>query len=320
MTKLLRLLALLLVSVAPAHAQDGPALTRIVVPYGAGGGIDAIARAYAEAMRASLRRNVIVENRPGAGGTLGVASVAKGPADGSVITVGNFVTHVLVSSTYRNPPYDPARDFVAIGQTARFDLALAVGPAVPARTLPEYIAWARADPKRTSYGTAANGSMPHFFGLLLGRATGLDMVHVAYKSGPAINADLIGGQLPAAVSVPSDYVQMHRAGRLRMLATSGEKRSRHTPDVPTFTELGYPELVGTSWFALFAPAATPAAEVERLSKAVREARDDPKIRKLLDDLGVDLPEGSPDDFRRQLEAERKRWPGVVKASGFTAEN
>jgi tripartite-type tricarboxylate transporter receptor subunit TctC len=310
---------LLALSAFAAHAQE-PTLTRIVVPYGAGGGIDAIARAYADALRTSLKRNVIVENRPGAGGTLGVASVAKGPADGSALVVGNVVTHVLSASTYRSPPYDQARDFVPLGQLARFDIALAVGPAVPARTLAEYVAWAKADPRRTSYGTAAAGSMPHFFGLLLGRSTGLEMVHVAYKSGPAINADLIGGQLPAAVSAPSDYVQMHKAGRLRMLATSGDKRSRHTPDVPTFAEQGFPDLVGSSWFALFAPSGTPAAELERLTKALREARDDPNVRKVVDGLGVDIPEGSADDFRRLLDTERKRWAGIVKASGFTAEN
>ena len=302
------------------HAQDAPTVTKIVIGYGAGGGADAITRAYAQALATRLNRTVVVENRPGAGGTLAVAAAKSGPRDGSLLVFGNVVTHVLAPYTYRNLAYDPANDFAVVGEMARFDLALAVNASTPVHTLAEFVTWAKADPRRASFGTAGSGSLPHFFGLLLGKATGLPMVNVPYKSGSAINNDLIGGQLPSAVSALSDYVQMQKAGRLRMLATSGETRARSAPDVPTFRELGYPQLTGHSFFALFAPAGLPAAELSRLQTAMRESAADPQVQKVIEGLGIDLPVANADDFSRSLRQQRERWAEVVRASGFTAEN
>lgn len=308
-----------LAALGPAAAEPGPTLTRILIGYGAGGGADVITRAYAQSMARTLKRDVIVENKPGAGGTLAGIIAKRGPADGSVLLFGNVATHVLSAYTFRAKPYDEAKDFVPVGEMAQFDLALAVAAATPARTLADYIQWAKGDPHRTSFGTAAAGSLPHFFGLLLGKATGLEMVHVPYKSGPAINAELMGGQLPAAISAESDYVQLSRAGKLRVLATSGTRRSPFLPDVPTFRELGYPDLTGTSWFALFAPAGTPPEELQRLRSAMQQATRDPQVRKVVDGLGVEMPEGDAASFARFLADERSRWGPVVQASGFVAE-
>jgi tripartite-type tricarboxylate transporter receptor subunit TctC len=314
------------VALCPTFAQAqaaGPApepkITRILIGYGAGGGADAITRAYADALSARLHRPFIVENRPGAGGTMALGVAKNSPRDGSVLVFGNVLTNVLAPYTFRNVPYDAAHDFVPVGEMAHFDLALAVGTGSPARTLPEFIAWVKADPTRASFGTAGAGSLPHFFGLLLGQATGLPMVHVPYKSGAAINTDLIGGQLPSAISALSDYVQMQKAGRLHMLATSGARRTRFTPDVPTFRELGYPQLTGSSFFALFAPTGLAPSELSKLRAALRDAGSDPRVQKVVEGLGIEMPDGSVEEFEQKLEADRKRWGEVVKASGFTSD-
>lgn len=314
-------LALLAALALPhARAAEPPSTSRIVVGYAPGGGADGTARAYAEFMRSHLKRAVIVENRPGAGGTLGAALVKKGPADGSVLMLGNIVINVLSAYTFRNPGYDPQADFVPVGQLGKIDISLAVSAASPARTLAEYLALARADPRKASYGSPAPGSLPHFFGLLVGRTAGVDLQHVPYKGGPAMNNDLMGGQLPCAVSASSDFVQLHKSGRVRVLATSGEQRSHFTPDVPTFAELGYPELKGSSWFGLFAPAGLPADELARIADAVRAASQDAQVRKVLEGFGIDMPTLTLEQFRRQIAQEHARWGPVVKASGFTSEN
>jgi tripartite-type tricarboxylate transporter receptor subunit TctC len=316
MKKLLLSLAAALLSHSAA-AQ--PSLTRFVVPYPPGGGTDITARAYAEAMRVALKRNVIVENRPGAGGLLGAASVAKGsPADGSVVLLGNVVINVLSAYTHRNLQYDPVKDLAPVSLLARVDIGLAVGPMVPAKDLKEFIAWAKANPKQAAYGHPAAGSLPHFFGLLLGQAAGIDLLPVPYKGSPAMNNDLMGGQVASVVNAVTDIVPLHKAGRIRMLATAGDERSRAAPEVPTFRESGFPAIRGTSWFAMFAPAGTPPEEIARLSRAVRDGAADLQVRKAIEAIGIDVAAGTPEELANLLAEERARWAPVVKASGFTS--
>jgi tripartite-type tricarboxylate transporter receptor subunit TctC len=314
------LLTVILALAASARAAE-PATTTFIVPYPPGGGTDVTARVYAEVMRRVLKRTVIVENRPGAGGLLAATVVAKSsPADGSVVMLGNVVTQVLSAYTYPKLQYDPAADFAPVSLLARVDIGFVVSAASPATTLKEFIARARADPKNAMYASPAAGSLPHFFGLLMGKAVGVEMLHVPYKGSPAINNDLLGGQVPGAMNAVTDIIPLHKAGRLRMLATAGDERSRGAPDVPTFRELGFPEIRGTSWFAMVAPAKTPADEIARLSRAVREGGADPQVRKAIEGIGIDVAVSAPEELARMLAEERQRWAPVVKASGFSAND
>nr|WP_256734988.1 tripartite tricarboxylate transporter substrate binding protein [Variovorax sp. dw_954] len=303
-----------------ALAADEPAATRIVVGYPAGGGADGLARAYAQAMSKSLERPVIVENKPGAGGTMAAVAVKGAPADGSVLLLGNIVVNVLSEFTYNKLPYDPKADFVAVGQAARLEIALAVPPDSAARTVADYLAAAKADPQHAAFfASPAAGSLPHFFGLLLGKAAGVELSHVPYKGGAPMNLDLMAGRVPAAFSAASEFVQLHKAGRVRMLATSGDRRSEQTPDVPTFAEAGFPTVHGSSWLALFAPARTRPETLARLEAAMQAASADPEVRKAIDALGMEYPNMTREQFSKQLPEERQRWGAIVRASGFKAD-
>jgi tripartite-type tricarboxylate transporter receptor subunit TctC len=315
-----KLLIALAIAILSQEVAAEPSTTRLIVPYPPGGATDAVARAYAEVMRRSLNRIVIVENRPGAGGLVGAMSVAKNsPADGSVILLGNIAINVLAAYTYRKLPFDPVMDLAPVSLLAKFDLGFAVGPSIPARNLREFIAWAKANPGKSSFGSPAAGSLPHFFGLMLAQATGIELLHVPYKGTQQMTNDLLGGRLPSVATVAADLAPLHRAGHIRILATSGGERARSTPDVPTFRESGFPSIRGTSWWAVFAPAATPAEEIERLSRAVRDAGADAQVRKVVEGIGTELAVNTPEDMAKLLAAERERWAPVVKVSGFTAD-
>jgi len=258
-----------LLAAVGARAAEPPTTT-FVVPYPPGGGTDVTARAYAEVMRRVLKRTVIVENRPGAGGLIAATSVAKNsPTDGSVVMLGNVIMNVLSAYTYPKLQYDPVSDFAPVSLLARLDIGFAVNASSSA-TLKDFIAAAKSDPKKAMFASPAAGSLPHFFGILMGKAIGVEMVHVPYKGSPAINNDLLGGQVPSAMNAITDIVPLHKAGRLRMLATAGDERARSAPDVPTFKELGYPEIRGTSWFAMFAPA--PCARAGPTRRCARRSR------------------------------------------------
>ncbi len=313
-------LLLLAVVLLPLSVSAQPSLTRFIVPYPPGGGTDITARAYAEALRVALKRNVIVENRAGAGGQVGAASVAKsGATDGSMILLGNVAINVLAPLTHRQLQFDPVKDLVPVSLLGRLDIAFGVGPDIPVKNVKEFVAWAKVHPAQSNFGHPAAGSLPHFFGLLLGKATGIDLLAVPYKGSPAMNNDLMGGQLTSVMNAATDVIPLHKAGRIRMLASAGEQRSRMASDVPTFIEQGFPEIRGTSWFGLFAPAGTAPDEVQRLSEAVRKGAADPQVRKVVEAIGIDPAASSPEEFAKFIEAERVRWAPVVKASGFTAD-
>lgn len=308
----------LTLALADAGAAE-PATTTFVVPYPPGGGTDATARAYATVMRRVLARNVVVENRPGAAGLLAAAGVAnKSPADGSVVMLGNIVINVLSAYTYSKLQFDPAKDLAPVSLLARVDIGLAVSARSGISTLSEFISAAKRDPSKAMFGSPAAGSLPHFFGLLVGRATGVELLHVPYKGSPAMNNDLLGGELPAAMNAITEFVPLHRAGRIRMLATAGAQRAKSAPDVPTFSELGFPQIRGTSWFALFAPAGTPPAEIERISAAIKEGARDPQVRRIIEGIGVEVAASTPAELQALLKDERERWAPIVKASGFKA--
>ena len=303
--------------VGAANAE--PSTTTFVVPYPPGGGTDITARAYAEAMRGFLKRNIVVVNRPGAGGLAGAAYVAKARHDGSVILLGNVFIGVLAKMTHHHLEFDPTKELVPVSLLARTDIGLATGPGTPAKTLKEFIAWAKANPQKAVFGNPAAGSVPYLFGLLLAREARIPLRPVQYKGIPAMNNDVISGRVASMTGAVSGMVPLYKAGRIRILATGGAKRMHAAPDVPTFAESGYPKINASSWFAIFAPAGISAKEVALLSKAARQAASDPRVKKAIKAIGIDVVTSTPEELQRLIDDDHARWAPVVKESGYSAD-
>jgi len=304
----------------PAQAQDKiDKPVHIIVGFPAGGTADIMARAVADKMKDSLGQPVIVENRPGAIGRIAADAVKAAPPDGSMIMVMPIGPMAVVPHTYKTLSYDPIKDFAPIGMGSTFQFAIAAGPMSGAKTWPEYVVWAKANPGKSAYATSGAGSLPHFFGLLLARESGIEMLHVPYKGSAAYMNELIGGNVPTAVDAIADLTEQHRAGKIKILASSGAKRSTAVPDVPTFTEIGIKGGEAEGWFGFFAPAKTPKAIVDQLNRSLNQALQSPEIAERLTNLGLDPKTTTPEEFGRILAADYAKWGPVVKASGFTAE-
>lgn len=303
----------------PALAQSERPL-RILVGYPAGGTADLAARLVGDKLREELKQTVVIENKPGAGGRLVMDYARTLPADGNTLVVANSAVMTIAPQVYRKLNYDIQHDFVPVAQIANFQLALAAGPGTPARSLKEYIDWLKASPARNnSYASPALGSIPHFFGLLFGKQVGVEMLHVPFNgSAPLMNA-LVGGQVPASVDTLADMTEMHRAGKIRVLASSGTQRSVALPDVPTFTELGYKDIEGVGRYGFLAPAGTPRATLDRLNTAIVHALQSPDLRERFLKLGLEPQTGSAEQFGKVLAADAGRWGPVVKSSGYTGD-
>jgi tripartite-type tricarboxylate transporter receptor subunit TctC len=300
-------------------AQDYPNKPiRIIVGYTPGGTTDIIARIIAARLTDTLHQPVIVENRPGAGGNIGADLVAKSAPDGYTLQLGTAGNMTVNPSIYKHMPFDTVRDFQPISMIARVPNLMVVNPkVVPAKTVQEFVAWARSQPGKVFFGSTGTGNTPHMTAELFNLTTGLSMTHVPYKgSGPAL-ADLIGGtgiqvmfdNMPAAIG----HV---RAGALRAIAVTSPKRVEGEPGIPTVSESGYPDFQVVTWFGLFAPAGTPAPIVNRLNREVVEAVRTPEIRKKLIDLGAEPASNSPSEFAELVKSDRDRWAKVVKAANI----
>jgi tripartite-type tricarboxylate transporter receptor subunit TctC len=300
-----------------AHGQAVDVPIRIVSPYQAGGVGDATARMIAESMRASLKRTVIVENKTGAAGRIGVQAVKDSEPNGTVLLFTPIAPMAIFPHVYDKLGYDPVSDFVPISQVATFDLAVAVGAKVPSVSLTELVAWLRANPNEATYGSPAAGSLPHFFAVLFAQSTKVHLHHVAYKGNSQAIIDLIGGHLPLFFTSTQDLVETHKAGRLRILATSGARRSGALPEVPTFMEAGY-RIGGEGWYGVYAPAKTPPEIVAQLNASIVTAVKEPRLRDRLISLGL-MPTGtSGPELARLQKADSDLWGPVIKASGFQA--
>lgn len=305
---------------APASAQDKlDRPVRILVGFAAGGTADLIARVAADKMKDTLGVPVIVENRPGAIGRITAEAVKSAPPDGTMIMVMPIGPMAVVPHVYKDIPYDPIKDFTPIAIGATFQFAIAAGPASGARNWADFAAWAKANPGKASYATSGAGSLPHFFGVLLGRGIGVEMVHVPYKGSAAYTADLISGQVPAAVDAIADLTELHRAGKITILASSGSKRSTALPEVPTFAELGVKDVEATGWFGFFAPAKTPKPIVDALNRAINKALTSPDVVAKLSGIGMDPATGTPEEFASIVAADYAKWGPIVTASGFKPE-
>jgi len=310
-------LFLALLFALPAAAQDKT--IKFLVGFPPGAGLDTMTRLVADKMRASLGQPVAVENRPGADGRIAMDLLKASPPDGLTLVMTPLVTVVTAPQVFSSLRYDPFADFAPVAHTASFLFAFSVGPNVAAKSLGEYIALVKKDAKHGSYASAGSGSLPHFFTVLFADNAKIPMVHIGYKgSAPAIT-DLMGGQIPAFMGTASDVATQHKAGRLRVIATSGAQRARVLPEVPTFREQGF-NIEGSGWYAAYAPAKTPKDTVDRLANAIVEAIKSPDVRDKLEALGMEPTGLGPAELARIHRADYDKWGPVIKASGFKPES
>ncbi len=317
-TAALGLAAALAVAAAFSAAAQQPA--RIVTGFPPGGSIDALARIYVDEIGKELGRTYIVETKPGAGGLLAVQNVLASPRDGTTLLLSPDTNIVAYPHTVKKPPYDALKDLVPVGFAGTYEMALATkaDPAVPG--LKAWLDRARKDPKQAAFSSPGGGSLPHFFGLQLAQVSGVDLLHIPYKgTGPALT-DTIGGSISAVVSPTATMLSFSRAGTLRILATSGAKRGARTPDVPTFHELGYPQMDFTGWFGFFVAAGTPAAEVTRINEAIARVVRKPEVIQRLAAIDADTREIGTAEFTALIRTDNERWQKIIKASGFTADS
>ena len=302
----------------PVAAQvDKP--VRLLVGFAPGGSADIAARLIADRMKDELKQPVLVENRPGAGGRIVAEAVKNAAPDGSTLMLTPIVVTVLAPMVFSKLPYDPVADFAPVAQVANFQFALSVNGAHPAKTMPELVAWYRANPAKANFGSPAPGSLPHFFGVMIARGTGLDLVHVPYNGGSALMNGVMGEQVTAGIDTTAEQIELHRTGKIRILGTSGAARSPLLPEVPTFLESGLAGVQGTAWFAVYAPAKTPEATVRQLNAAINKALAVPEVRERLSKLGLEPTGGSAADLAARMVQDTARWSPIVKASGFRAD-
>jgi tripartite-type tricarboxylate transporter receptor subunit TctC len=290
---------------------------KILVGYPAGGAVDVVARQVAEEMRAS-GYNAIVENKTGAAGQLATEAMLAAPADGSTVVFmpGGNVT--IFPYVYPNLRYGMA-DLKPLAGVCAFTFGLGVGPGTPAKSLKEFVDWAKAHPGKASYGSPGAGTAMHFLGVMFGRQAGIDFQHVPYRGGAAAMTDVLGGNIPALATTLPNLVAHHKSGKLRILAFSGDQPLPGLPGVSTFKDLGYPELQISEIFGLFASSKTPVAVQAELEKAILAAAKSPRLVAAIEKLEFDSLVLNSGDFSRKLKTDFDRWGPVIKATGYTAD-
>jgi tripartite-type tricarboxylate transporter receptor subunit TctC len=297
-------------------AQEIKGPIKIVVPYPAGGGSDVVARLIADKLKVSLGQTVIVENKPGAGGRIGTEFAKGQPADGTTMLVVNPALFVVAPVVFSKLAYDPDADFAPVSLITTYQFCVSVPPASTVKDVKGLIDWIKKNPNQANYGSPAAGSLPHFFGLMIGKAAGVEMVHSSYNgSGPLVTA-LIGNQIPMGVDA-YDAQSAYHPDKIRILATAGTTRKKAY--IPTFKEVGFPEIEGVGWNAIVVPAKTPKAVVEKLSAAIVKAVRSPDVVEKIQGLGNDAVGTTPAEFSATLKKDRERWTPIIKASASKAE-
>jgi tripartite-type tricarboxylate transporter receptor subunit TctC len=305
-------------SALPAWAQAGGKTVRVVVPYAAGGVQDILARAMNGELGQALGQTVIVENRAGAGGTIGTGFVAKSEADGSTMVMA-AASHNIAGSLYTKLAYDPQKDFAPLAHIGTAGYVLMIHPDVPAKNVAEFIRYAKANPGKLNYATAGMGSATHLSMAYFNGLAGIDLVHVPLKAtGEAIN-EVISGRAHAVIAASIGALAFAKDSRIRLLAVTSPQRSKYLPELPTVAESGLSGYAFDSWFGLLGPAATPATEATRINTAMAKLLKDPVILDRLDKQGIEPRAMSNADFGKLLAVDYKRMADVVKASGAKIE-
>jgi len=307
--------SLLALAATPAAADYPDRPIKLVVPFPAGGGADALARTIMPRVAQELGTSIVIDNRPGAGGNVGTEFVARSAPDGYTLLYGTNGTHAINRSLYAKVPFDPVRDFAPVSRMTQIAALLVVHPSVPAKNVAELVEFAKANPGRVYFASAGNGTTSHLSGELFKTAAGVDIVHVPYRGGALAAADLTGGQVQMMVDVMPNVLPLANGGKLRALGVTTAVRVPAAPEIPTIAESGLPGFEVSAWDGIFAPAGTPAAVIERLNAAIRQALADPKVREALVARGAQPVPGTPEELARHVAAESEKWARVVRQSG-----
>jgi tripartite-type tricarboxylate transporter receptor subunit TctC len=302
---------------AAAQANDYPNKpVRVVVAFTAGGTTDILARAVAQKLGEKLKQPFVIDNKPGGGGNIGTEFVVRAPADGYTLIVNSVGPMAVNQTLYKKLPYDPLTDLVPVVQIADVPNVLVVHPDVPAKTLEEFLAYAKANPGKLNYGSTGIGTSSHLSSFMLSKRAGAETLHVPYKGATALN-DLLGGRVQVMFATIPSVISHIKGGKLRALAVSSPTRSRSLPDVPTVAEKGFPDFSAGSWFGFFAPKGTPPAVVALLNKSVNEVL--PPLEAQMIREGADPIGGSPEQFGTFTRSEYEKWKTIVRESGAVAE-
>jgi len=300
---------------AHALAQEYPARPiRVIVPFSPGGAVDGPMRVIAQEMSKRMGQQVVIENKPGAGATIGTEIVAKATPDGYTLLLASQ-TNAISASLYKSLSYDPIEDFAPISLIGREPGVVVVNPALPVKTFQEFVAYVKERPGQVDYASSGNGSGQHLFAALLLSQTGLKMNHVPYRGSGQATADLLGGQVPVSIPGTAGMVGHIKAGKLRPLAVTGARRSPQLPDVPTVQESGVPGYEAYVWMGLLAPKGTPQPIIDRLNREVLQALAAPDVRTYFANAGIEIVGSTPSEFGTFFRAERDLWGRVVRETG-----
>ena len=300
----------------PAAAQDKPPL-KILVGFPPGGSADVIARLVGEAVRDDFSQ-VVVENRPGAGGRIALTAVKNAKPDGQTVVVLPSGPMVLFPHVYRKLDYDAVRDFTPVSLIAHFQFGVVSGPASNVKTVPEMLAKAKADPKGATYGSPGLGTLPHFMGVLMEQSAGVPFTHVPFQGGAPANTALLGGHIGYKFDVVSETAELHRSGKVRIVAVTGSKRDPQVPEVPTLKESGV-DMEATAWFAMYAPAGVPPDALARLERAMVAAMRKPEMQERMRKLGYETVGSTSAELAAAQRADLARWEKPIKATGVTLD-
>jgi tripartite-type tricarboxylate transporter receptor subunit TctC len=307
-----------------ARAQGAVVLdsVKVVTGFTPGGTSDTICRRVAAKLTPGYARSAVVENRSGAGGQIAIQSIKGAAPDGSTILQTPMSMLGIYPHIYKKLPYDPIADLTPVSQGAIFDFGFAVGPAVPAsvKTMPDFLAWCKANPSLANFGSPASGSTPHFIGALAGRSEGIDLRHVPYRGTQPAILDMIGGQLQAVSGPVGEFTQHVAAGKCRLIATSGTQRSKFAPTVPTLVEQGLKDMAFSEWFGFYLPAKAAPEVVQRANAALRSALAAPETVEGLELMGLESKSSTPGELTAMLKADHDRWGPLIRAIGFSADS
>lgn len=288
---------------------------KILVGFPAGGGTDVMARLIAEPLKQRTGRNVIIDNKAGASGTIAVGDLKNTPADGTTIAYVPSAT-IVQKLTMPGVPFDPMTDIAPITLAGTVQTAFCVSPTLGVGDLKEYVEWLKKNPTRASFGTTALGSFTHFFGVMAGKAVGIPLEPVPYRGAAPLVADLQGGHIAAGCGGITDFLEHHRAGKVKVIFTSGVKPTTSAPEIPTISQLGYPQLSILGWYVFFAPPKTPAPLIDAWGKELKAVLAIPEIQKKLVELGLDVETSTPAQFTERMSADLARWKTIIDAIGY----